>query len=159
VDRSRHLPVRESGGRFATRDPWIVKTSPKYYARYARCTYLLSVPLIDSTPSIAKGMNSHDSPAKLDQPTRPSSDHHLELEELSNKRDGLLSRDDEHDSFLPENEAKVTGMAWLSSGHLHNKQAFFWMAVNIVATVLIVSHTHLLESWNTAHDSYIGVYQ
>ncbi|KAM0545749.1 hypothetical protein ACHAPJ_011173 [Fusarium lateritium] len=63
-----------------------------------------------------------------------SNDVNLQLQDLENSRDGSpYSDDEEGDSFLPKDEIKQ-----VENNNHDQKQASLWIAVNVVATVLIV---------------------
>lgn len=97
-------------------------------------------------------MMAHGSSAKVDPHSWSSANHDLELDKLSNDHEDTSYRDNEDDSLLQENEVKDIGNGWLNSGHTNGKQTSFWMAVNIVATILIVSHAYLPFAQNITHD-------
>lgn len=74
--------------------------------------------------------------------------HEVELGEINSGRDKTGDSDNQDESLLSEHEAKDAVPMLQPDPVGSNKQALFWVAVNIVATVLIVRYTHThAPSW------------
>lgn len=88
---------------------------------------------------------AHDSTSKLGSPSVPLVESDHELGELNHSQINTSDGDNEDDYFLPRTTQPMNiGSSWPSWAQSGNKRALFWIAVNIVATVLIVSYTHSL---------------